>query len=71
MSPDEHRPRHAPAAERARLLDRVRRLVLMRETGPKSAAWHRARVSAIWRLQRELDSTQRRKDTKESANSRQ
>jgi len=44
-----------PAAERDRLLDRIRRLVLMRETGPKSAAWHRARVSAIWRLQRDLD----------------
>lgn len=55
MLPDEHRPRPVPAAERARLLDRVRRLVLMRETGPKSAAWHRARVNAIWRLQRDLE----------------
>ena len=75
MSPDEHRPRPAPAAERDRLLDRVRRLVLMRETGPKSAAWHRARVSAIWRLQRDLEKpteeTQRRKDAKESANNRE
>lgn len=55
MLPDEHRPRPVPAAERARLLDRVRRLVLMRETGPKSAAWHRARVNAIWRLQHTLE----------------
>lgn len=55
MSRDERRPTPVPAAERDRLLDRIRRLVLMRETGPKSAAWHRARVSAIWRLQRDLD----------------
>lgn len=28
----------------------LRRVVLLRETGPKSAAWHRARVRTIWRL---------------------
>jgi uncharacterized coiled-coil DUF342 family protein len=39
----------------ARLQDTVRRLVLMKETGPKSAAWHRARVQTIWRLQRMLE----------------
>ncbi len=32
----------------------VRQLVLMKETGPKSAAWHRARVQMIWRLHRKL-----------------
>ena len=34
----------------------IRRLVLMKETGPKSAAWHRARVRTIWRLQRQAES---------------
>jgi hypothetical protein len=29
--------------------------VLLRETGPKSAAWHRARVRTIWRLHRLLE----------------
>jgi hypothetical protein len=28
----------------------LRRVVLLRETGPKSAVWHRARVQMIWRL---------------------
>ena len=32
----------------------IRKLILMKETGPKSAAWHRARVQTIWRLQRKL-----------------
>lgn len=41
-------------AEANRLEDTVRQLVLMKETGPKSAAWHRARVGLIWRLQRRL-----------------
>ena len=35
------------------LRSQIRKLVLMRETGPKSAAWHRARVQTIWRLQRQ------------------
>jgi hypothetical protein len=30
----------------------LRRVVLLKETGPKSAAWHRARVRTIWRLHR-------------------
>lgn len=38
-----------------RVRDDIRRLVLMKETGPKSAAWHCARVRTIWRLQRRLD----------------
>lgn len=32
----------------------VRKLILLRETGPKSAAWHRARVQLIWRLHRQI-----------------
>jgi hypothetical protein len=38
------------AARRARLSESLRRVVLLRETGPKSAAWHRARAHTIWRL---------------------
>jgi len=34
----------------ARLTTALRRVVLLKETGPKSAAWHRARVRTIWRL---------------------
>jgi hypothetical protein len=33
----------------------LRRVVLLRETGPKSAAWHRARVQTIWRLHQLLE----------------
>jgi hypothetical protein len=35
----------------------VRSLILLRETGPKSAAWHRARVQLIWRLHRQIAQT--------------
>ena len=40
-----------PADHPEHLHAQVRKLVLMKETGPKSAAWHRARVRTIWRLQ--------------------
>jgi len=32
----------------------LRQLILLRETGPKSARWHAARARLIWRLQDEL-----------------
>jgi len=32
----------------------LRQLILMRETGPKRAAWHTARAQLIWRLHNEL-----------------
>ncbi len=35
--------------------DALRRVVLLRETGPKSSAWHRARVKTIWRLHAMLE----------------
>jgi uncharacterized coiled-coil DUF342 family protein len=54
MSPDEKRPTSAPDVEAERIAETVHRLILMRETGPKSAAWHRARVQTIWRLQQKL-----------------
>jgi len=36
------------------LRTQVRQLILMRETGPKRAAWQAARARLIWRLQAEL-----------------
>lgn len=42
------------AQRRAMLRTALQRIVLLRETGPKSAAWHRARVKTMWRLQRQL-----------------
>ena len=37
-----------------RLRAQLRQLILMRETGPKRAAWHAARARLIWRLHAEL-----------------
>ncbi|NTW03614.1 MAG: hypothetical protein HGA19_20465 [Oscillochloris sp.] len=39
----------------ARLTQSLRQVVLLRETGPKSAAWHRARAQTIWRLHHMLE----------------
>jgi hypothetical protein len=39
---------------------RVRQLILLRETGPKSAAWHAARAQLIWRLQDEIKLAEQR-----------
>jgi hypothetical protein len=36
------------------LQSQLRQLILLRETGPKSAAWHAARARLIWRLHDEL-----------------
>ena len=55
MSHDADHDSSALDAKAKRLQEAVRRLVLMKETGPKSAAWHRARVQTIWRLHRQLD----------------
>jgi hypothetical protein len=38
----------------ARLQAHAQALILMKETGPKSAAWHRARVRTLWRLQQQI-----------------
>jgi hypothetical protein len=40
-----------------RLRARLRQLILMRETGPKRAAWHSVRARLIWRLHDELRQT--------------
>lgn len=40
---------------RAQMLRRqLQQLILLRETGPKSAAWHAARTRMIWRLHDEI-----------------
>ncbi|MEF3274231.1 MAG: hypothetical protein K6356_07500 [Chloroflexus sp.] len=46
--------RESVAQRRARLRVALQQIVLLRETGPKSAAWHRARVKTMWRLQQQL-----------------
>ncbi len=40
---------------KARLNDALRRVVLLRETGPRSTAWQRARKTTIWWLHREME----------------
>lgn len=41
--------------QRAQHLRRqLQQLILLRETGPKSAAWHSARSRMIWRLHDEI-----------------
>lgn len=50
-----HDERDEPVTREASLRGSLRRVVLLRETGPKSAAWHRARVATIWRLHRLLE----------------
>ncbi|HMQ34272.1 MAG TPA: hypothetical protein PKD53_26290 [Chloroflexaceae bacterium] len=47
-----HDEQSQPETSGARLRGALRRVVLLRETGPKSAAWHRARAATIWRLHR-------------------
>lgn len=44
-----------PKTPRQRLTNALRRVVLLRETGPKSAAWHRARAQTIWRLHHAIE----------------
>ncbi|HEX9370496.1 MAG TPA: hypothetical protein VF897_05795 [Roseiflexaceae bacterium] len=36
---------------RQQIEKQVQQLILLRETGPKSARWHAARARLIWRLQ--------------------
>ena len=44
----------APSSNQERLRRQLRQLILMRETGPKRAAWHAARARLIWRLHAEI-----------------
>ena len=43
-----------PIGNQERLRAQLRQLILMRETGPKRAAWHAARARLIWRLHEEI-----------------
>ncbi len=36
----------------------LHRVILLRETGPKSTAWQHARVQTLWRLHTLMDSCQ-------------
>lgn len=57
-----------PISNQERLRAQLRQLILMRETGPKRAAWHAARARLIWRLheeiRQEVDADAARKDDK-------
>jgi hypothetical protein len=46
-----------PAGEHARLRHKIQQLILLRETGPKKAAWHVARTRLLWRLHQRLHAT--------------
>jgi hypothetical protein len=45
---------------REQLRSQLRQLILLRETGPKSAAWHAARARLIWRLHDEIKREEQR-----------
>lgn len=60
MLHDENRAMPAQDTEAEYIAEAVHRLILMRETGPKSAAWHRVRTQTLWRLQRALENAQAR-----------
>jgi hypothetical protein len=49
-----------PGSSQERLRARLRQLILMRETGPKRAAWHAARARLIWRLHAEIQQEEAR-----------
>lgn len=51
---DDQKEGAVQAGRRAALHLALQRIVLLRETGPKSAAWQRARMRTMWRLQQQL-----------------
>lgn len=51
---DDQKEDTVQADRRAALHLALQRIVLLRETGPKSAAWQRARMRTMWRLQQQL-----------------
>jgi len=53
-------PPPVPTTDLQALRRQIQQLILMKETGPKSAAWHRARLQTIWRLQRRFTALQER-----------
>lgn len=56
-----------PISNHERLRERLRQLILMRETGPKRAAWHAARARLIWRLHAEIQQEERAKAVEQTA----
>lgn len=59
-APRSHAQDQAEADRIARLQTYAQALILMKETGPKSAAWHRARVRTLWRLQQQIAELERK-----------
>jgi hypothetical protein len=57
----------ASSARQEQLRARLRQLILMRETGPKRAAWHAARARLIWRLHAELQQEDEGRDSAKNA----
>ena len=55
-----------PENRRDRLRGRVRQLILMRETGPKRAGWHQARMRMIWRLHDQIRTEERAESAPDS-----
>jgi hypothetical protein len=50
-----HTTQESESGDRLRRLQtQIRQLILLRETGPKSARWHAERARLIWRLQEEV-----------------
>jgi hypothetical protein len=48
------------------LRTQLRQLILMRETGPKRAAWQAARARLIWRLHAELRQAEQAEQKREA-----
>jgi hypothetical protein len=55
-----------PISNQERLRARLRQLILMRETGPKRAAWHAARARLIWRLHEEIQQEARAEQARQA-----
>jgi predicted cupin superfamily sugar epimerase len=53
----------------ARLRTALQKVVLLRETGPKSAAWHRARIQTIWHIHALMDKLKNQTDSEDDNSS--
>ncbi len=63
MDNHEYQPARTP---KERITHALRQVVLLRETGPKSAAWQRARQQTIWHLHALLDAYQQQDDSSQT-----
>jgi len=60
-------PEEERISDQERLRAKLRQLILMRETGPKRAAWHTARARLIWRLHAEIQQQAQADATEQTA----